>query len=429
MKRQQEICRLVNVVPTVQGVEHTSERGARLAIHGVNTCKSPLCPLCAPKWQRTRTDEIAEAIDNWGAERVFFVTGTMRHHRGMRLAMMHRLLTHAWGHIWSGHAGQELAETLGGKPESIRAHDRTWSAVRGWHPHVHCLLFMQHEGTSEADLAAMLDERWPDCLAAALRSFRKMAYRVLAGDGCGREDCEQCCKPKAERDECPHLRERATRMFGTKLVPRSRIDNAGKKVPASLHDAMRAVLHDLKAFTAENIRPSIAHGVVCERVRDMNRLPQYLSKMGLELASTLDKGGRVGSDGIRHYGLWEVAQLACDGEHPLQKQARRAWSSLFFGTFGTQTITFSDREKLGLPRDPYAEDGEPAEAASDESSQVIFEIPGAVYRELAKAKGHALLGELALAFQRGELGELGYLESVEGTERARLIEPSCCGRP
>lgn len=420
MNRQQLKCRLVNVLPSVQLVEHaTADGSARLALHGVNTCKSPLCPLCAPKWQRTRSDEITQAIDNWGPNKAFFVTVTMRHNRRMRLALMHRLLTHGWGNMWSGRGGQAAAAELGGKPESIRSHDRTWSDAHGWHPHLHCLLFTPREGLDERELAALIDRRWPKKLASALKSFRALANRILVGRGCGRADCAVCPLPPAERGECPHLRERATRMFGVKLVPRWKTNREGKRVPASLHDSMRQLLHDLKPFSEMSIKPSLKHGVFCERVRDMTRLPSYLAKMGLELAGSLEKAGKLGSDGVPHYGLWQVAQLACEAG-PLKKAARVAWSQLFHATFGTQTITFSNREKLGLPADPYDDGGEPAEADQDpnairlgpETSQLIGEIPSVVYRELARAKEHGLLGELYRAYDRGELDSLSYVEMV-----------------
>lgn len=430
MNRAQDVCRLVNVVPRVQLVEHRTAAplpdSGRMSLSGVNTCKSPLCPLCAPKWQRTRSDEISKAIDNHGADRVFFVTATMRHHRGMRLALMHRLQTNAWGNLFSGSGGQAFAAKLGGKPESIRAHDRTWSYARGWHPHVHCLLFVQHEGVDERELGAELDARWPKSLRRALKSFRALAMRVLTGAGCGREDCPECPKPAAERDECPHLRERATRMFGTRLVPRWRHVSKGVRVRASLHDAMRSILHDLRAFNDANITPTTEHGVKCERVANAERLPKYLAKMGLELASSATKMGHEGSDGITHYGLWEVARLAC-GDSPLRDPARRAWSDVFRATHGTQTITFSSRERLGLGEDPYADDAEPPERREGETEQCIGEIPSAVWKQLVKEKGHVLLAELAGAYARGELAELGYVEPVEGTQRGRPLKHDTTG--
>lgn len=416
MGRAQQTCRLFNVTDTIQVVEHVNDAGdGRAALHGVNTCKSPLCALCAPKWQRTRTDEISQAISAWedaGAGRVFFVTSTMRHNRKMRLSLMHRLLTHSWGHIWSGRAGQDAAAELGGKPEGIRAHDRTWSNAHGWHPHVHCLLFVPREGISDSELREVIDGRWRECLESALNSFKNQALRILEGKGCGRDDCKVCGLPPADRGECPHLRERATRMFGVRLVPRWKGTRDGGRQPASLHDSMRQILHDLRHFTSESIKPSKAHGVVVERMRDIDRLPRYLSKMGLELANSTSKMGKEGTDGIMHFGLWEVARLACDDTHPLQEPARNAWRDLYFATFGTQSITFSNRERLGLKPDPYAEDSEPAEAAADEDSCCIGEIDGAVYRQLTRERGHAVIGEIVTAYQRGALGSLAYVRPL-----------------
>jgi hypothetical protein len=416
MGRSQQTCRHFNVSDTVQVVEHVSADGdARAALHGVNTCKSPLCALCAPKWQRTRSDEISQAIEYWeeqGAGRVFFVTTTMRHNRKMRLSLMQRLLTHAWGHIWSGRRGQEAAEMIGGKPEGIRAHDRTWSNARGWHPHEHSLLFVQNVGVDDRELADVIDQRWRESLESTLKSFKSQALRILAGDVCGWEDCAECARPKAERGECPHLRERATRLFGAKLVPRWKKTREGKRAPASLHDSMRQILHDLKPFTAESIKPTAAHGVFVERMRDVERLPRYLAKMGLELASSLTKMGKAGTDGIMHFGLWEVARLACSPDHDLQKPARNAWRDLFHATFGTQSITFSNRERLGLEPDPYAEDAEPPEASVKEDSSCIGEIEGAEYRRLTRERGHAVVGEIMLAYQRGELDSLAYVRPL-----------------
>lgn len=457
----QDTCRLRAVSPTVQLVEYASTDGRRMALHGVHTCKSPCCPLCAPKWQRTRSDEIATAIEHHpaGADAVFFATLTMRHNRKMRLSLQHRLLTQAFGNLWSGNAGQKAAALLGGKPESIRAHDRTWSAQRGWHPHIHALLFVDDADLVGAELAALLDARWPKVLAAALRRFYRLCERILEKTGCNRPDCPVCYAqrqgprrsvvffgpwrehetPRVFRDaklkpfpvpageqqgECPHFRERATRLFGVRMVPRLRRASNGVEVAVPLDDSIRVVFAMLADFVrirvdadgdrvldVSAILPNRAHGAFVERVRDAERLPKYLAKMGLELASTLDKLGSVGSDGITHYGLWEVARLACSHGNELRVPARRAWRELFFSTFGTQTITFSDRDALGLGVDPYADEQEPPEKASDETEQCIGQIAAIVFRERVAERAHGVLSELFGAYERGELGSLGYVES------------------
>jgi hypothetical protein len=219
------------------------------------------------------------------------------------------------------------------------------------------------------------------------------------------------------------------------MIPRQRRRSDGTTEPVALHDSALRVLGMLAAFTPENIQPTRAHGAFVERVRDTERLPKYLAKMGLELASSLSKLGSEGTDGIMHFGLWEVARLACAHGHPLRVPARKAWRALFRATFGTQTITFSDREALGLPEDPYAEGAEPPEADPGsaerpaETTSVIGEIQSTVYRVLAGEREHGLLSELHDAYGRGELGALPYVEAPG--EAGRLLHriPSSRGPP
>jgi len=470
MRHAQDTCGLRVVSPSVQLVEYSNKAGRRLGVHGVHTCKSPLCPLCAPKWQRTRSDEISRAIDNHGADRVFFVTLTMRHNKRMHLGLMHRLLTSAYGNLWGGKAGEAASRKLGGKPESIRAHDRTWSDAHGWHPHVHSLMFVDDGGLDVGELATMLDKRWPKLLVGSLKRFRRLCDRIVQKSGCKRHGCRVCYAPQLgprressrigpmpdgeqrvwyyldpplepwllapgeQQGECAHFRERGERLFGVRMFPRERRRKDGTKEPVSIHDSALRVLAMLADFTEGNITPTRARGAFVERVRDIERLPKYLAKMGLELASSLDKLGKTGSDGLKHYGLWQVARLACAHGDPLRGPARKAWKQLFFATFGTQTITFSDRDALGLPEDSYVE-GEPAEADPGnvalnrvaETSQVIGQIVPAVYRQLAAEKGHGVLSELRAAYVRGELGELAYVDAPDG-DIGRPLERSPPGR-
>lgn len=465
----QDTCRLRAVSPEVQLVEYRSPDRRRMALHGVHTCKSPLCPLCAPKWQRTRSDEISRAIDAWelGPDGVFFVTLTMRHNRRMRLSLQHRLLTAAFGSLWGGNAGAKASLKLGGKPESIRAHDRTWSERRGWHPHIHALLFTNNAELGTTELAELLDVRWPQVLAAALKRFRNQCLRIITRSdriddegvpsgrgGCGREDCPVCMArfvgprqehpcigplPEGEerklwreprlgawrlvaseqQGECAHFRERATRLFGVRMFPRVKREKTGVSVDGrplwservvSIHDSALRVLGMLEPFTEQSIKPTRAHGAFVERMRSADRLPNYLAKLGLEAAWTQSKAGKLGSDGVRHFGHWEVARFAASEGHDLQGAARSAWSELFWSTRGTQTITFSAREALGLPADPYGEGEEPPEVATDETSACIGVIPATVFRAHVAEREHAVLSELAGAYERGELAALGYVE-------------------
>lgn len=491
----QDTCRLRAVSPTLQLVRYVTPEAARMGLHGVHTCKSPLCPYCAPKWQRTRSDEITQAIDRWplGPEGVFFVTLTMRHNRRMALSLQHRLLTAAFGSLWGGKPGKKAAAKLGGKPESVRAHDRTWSLERGWHPHIHALLFTNNAELGTDELARLLDKRWPQVLASSLRRARALCRRILTGSdrihfdgphdeqgtpsergGCGRRDCRVCQVPfvgprreiayagplredesrrvlrgdllgsyplpRAEQvGECWHFRERLTRLFGVRLVPRTRKQQTGltpegkalwSDVAIPLRDSALRLLHMLEPFTAKSIRPTRSHGAYVERMRSRERLPNYLAKLGLELASSLDKMGSVDSQGIRHYGLKEVQWLACTEDQPLYEPARKAYSQLFWATRGTQTITFSDREALGLPEDPYAEGQEPDEQKPDETRECIGIIQATAFKARVEQVGHGVIAELSSAYDRGELGALPYVEAPGVYGGVKLVVfPSTAGPP
>jgi hypothetical protein len=403
-------------MPTVQLVEYAGKDGSRLSVQGVHTCKSPLCPFCSRKWQRTRSEEIKLAIDNWeGKQRkVLFATFTFKHHRGMKLALMHRLARDAFGHMWSGRDGQDFAEALGGKPESVRAHDRTWSFEHGWHPHIHALIFLREASYTEAELEQQFFDRWVASLETSLGRFKRFAARVLSGERCKHPESCPCCfygplplSVPRERD-CPSLVERARRVFGAKLLPRRE----------SLRDAMVRIDRLLEAFTVSGITPErwkvnakgeqVGLGVQVEWARSADRASTYLSKLGLELTNS-DKLGHVGSDGIVRYGLWEVARLATRHKDPLRVPARRAWSELFRASFGTQTITFSSRDELGLAPDPYAEEGEPEEQDPSETSRLLGSIIDRDWDVLSKAQRHGLHVTLEAAWSAGVLGELPYV--------------------
>lgn len=434
MGRQQLTCRLRRIAPTVQLIEYANPESKRLSVQGVHTCKSPLCSLCAPKWQRTRSDEVTKAIEHWGPDRAFFATLTMRHHRRMRLALQHRLLTAAYGNLWSGRQGQLAAKLIGGKPESIRAHDRTWSDAHGWHPHLHALLFVRPSGLSDVMVREALESRWSDSLGTALRRMRRLATLVLTAPGerarleasfhartrgVARPRFAAVVSRKLAKLSDEHLADRARKVFGAKLVPQR----------ASVHDCMRELLRDLEHFTEKNIAPSAERGVRAERVRAADRAADYLAKLGLELATPTTKLGKVGGDGLTHYSLWEVGQLCAKHGHPLRVPARRAWSELFRASFGTQTITFSNRDRLGLGPDPYADGGEPEEKQPDEWVRFVGAIPLEVWDPMARSQKHGLLVSLIVAHQKGLLDDLPYVETPGGHPNRIQHRPRELARP
>jgi hypothetical protein len=439
----QDVCRLRRISPDVQLIEHSGPGTRRLTFGGVSTCKSPLCPLCAPKWQRTRVSEITSAIEHWGAHRVAFCTLTMRHHKGMHLALQHRLIGRAFGHLWSGRAGQELAKNFGGKAESVRAHDRTWSLERGWHPHLHALLFLQSnyrqrpERTPE-ELEELLWQRWsgvqpigphrqgwpgrdsPGALAAALRSFKRFCAKTL--ERSSELDAGQvtpCWEIYVATYAARELRscgcynctvKRARRLFGSRLLPKLSVM---LEVPTAFLDGIRRISDMLESFSERSLAPVRERGVQLESVRAGESASGYLAKLGLELAWSSSKRCNV-VDGVTHYPYWALAHLATEHGNPLRVPARGAWRQLFHATRGTQTITFSDRKALGLGPDPYAENEEPPEALPEEYSRMLGTIAGPRWDELKRAQRHGLHCTLHAAHQKGLLETLPYVDPPPG---------------
>lgn len=496
MSQAQTLCRLKRIATDVQLHEHTSKDGQkRLSFSGIATCKSSLCPLCAPKWQHTRVSEIALAVQRWqGAAardyinggvygprrdntpgaRVMFATFTQRHHKGMPLVLQHRLLSRAFGHLWSGRAGQALVKKLGGKPQSVRAHDRTWALETGWHPHLHALLFFQNDLTP--DIEQLLWQRWaggaeygprrpgsvfrrvpppdvygprlpvrlrrerstwaykesPGALVSALRAMKRFCEKTLARADELESDPGLCWRSfvndYAGRDlkSCPCLActtVRARRMFG-RLVPRLPKQRDGYTA-GHLVDAVHRVSLMLEKISEDSLAPVRERGVQCEPVRGTDQAPKYLAKLGLELAWNASKGVNV-VRGVAHYPYWAVAHLATQHGNPLRVAARRAWAELFAATRGTQSIVFSDREALGLGPDPYAEGQEPDDRREGELSRMLGQIYGATWDVLRKQHKHGLHVTIAVAHEAGILPDLPWV-SPPTTEWAGV--PSSRGPP
>lgn len=419
MGKSQALCRLKRTSPAVQLMEvHCRETGEnRLALNGVATCKSVLCPLCAPVIMRRRTEEITHAIDVHGAARTWFATYTVRHNKRMPLALLQRLLTNAYGLMFAGRAGQALSRELGGptvrsappaglpgaqygepralKPWSIRAHDRTASVRHSWHPHLHALLFL-HADLEESRVRELLSRRWRICASRALRAIKNIVHAAVC-TGLRREDVNYL-------EETPELRSRCEKLLGKRIFRPGR----------SLADAARPLAKALRAFSVSAIVPVDAYGVVVERVREPGRVSQYLSKLGCELSGMWTKNGRIVMEGgseVEHFGLWQLANVACAHGHPLRQWARGMWTELFYATFGSQTLTWSQGARAHFGLDDLRDeeiDTEGPEVTEDQ--HLIGQIDGIDWSELARAQRHGLIATLHNAHRLGVLHELPYVK-------------------
>src|SRR5262245_57112609 len=426
MGKSQAVCRIRRTQADVQLVEYRSRASGakRLTLVNTATCKSPLCPMCAPRLMEVRSKEITTAITTHGARRTYFLSLTIKHKTTQSIALQHRLLTYSFGRFFSGRKGRELAKRLGGKlvapphikkakplnlhelvtpskkwihrkPHSIRSHDRTWSREHSFHLHLHCLLFLDTE-IDEARVRWLVRRRWRVCLQQTLKTFKQLAERAeLEGEDVRDRvnkvfGAQLFLRSKTFHNRLPRprqlewvLRNKFPRCSTRELrtwVRRGRVvvgadicknaraivrPGAILTVTQSIEEAARRIRRKLKAFGQDMAeidrnpweqnpferveqerrrrrRPLISlsryvrevlpheaietaprrrskswgHGVHVEQVRHASRIPKYLVKLGCELSGMFSKLGRVSDDGITHYGLWELANIAADEKHP-----------------------------------------------------------------------------------------------------------------
>jgi hypothetical protein len=121
------------------------------------------CPVCSAKIRSARAEQIKTGIVNHYADggRAFMITLTVRHHQGQRLAPLVDVVSGGWSHLLSG-AEWKAQKGFYGIVGQIRSLEVTHGG-NGWHPHLHCLVFLDGERDWEhrADgLAAELEARW-----------------------------------------------------------------------------------------------------------------------------------------------------------------------------------------------------------------------------------------------------------------------------
>lgn len=147
---------------------------ARAGLSGVQTCGSVwVCPVCSEKINAGRQAELQEGIERWLAQghAVLFLTLTVRHHQGHRLADLWDAISPAWNRITSGCTAWKGGKRQMGDVQrfGIAGFVRlveTKHGEHGWHPHVHALLFLDHELETEQvwDLRGRLFGRWENAL-------------------------------------------------------------------------------------------------------------------------------------------------------------------------------------------------------------------------------------------------------------------------
>ncbi len=117
----------------------TGKAGTR----GVATCgRALVCAMCGAKIREERRRHLLELVAAAQADGVgvYFLTLTMRHHRGMSLESSLGVIRSAWQELASGKAWQSRKEKFGlGMVGVIEITDN--ADGNGWHPHLHLCIF------------------------------------------------------------------------------------------------------------------------------------------------------------------------------------------------------------------------------------------------------------------------------------------------
>lgn len=163
------------------GVQLRHREGVGAGIGGVMRCGSLwVCPTCSARILHERQDDIARALrahqaDRAAGRQVAFLTLTMRHRRGQRLADLWDALGYAWAAVTGGKTWQT---------ESARHGLTGWVRVvevthgrNGWHVHVHALLLLDRADNGGQVTPAELDS-WRRTIAA--RWSRALERKGLA---------------------------------------------------------------------------------------------------------------------------------------------------------------------------------------------------------------------------------------------------------
>jgi len=118
-----------------------SEDGAY--IDGVTTCKSIwTCPVCAERIICQRRDQLKDALG--AGYKTVMVTVTLQHDKTDRLCDLLRCLKGAVKRLKSGRWWSNFKDRWG-VIAYVSSYEITWGDRFGWHPHVHMLLFLDHD--------------------------------------------------------------------------------------------------------------------------------------------------------------------------------------------------------------------------------------------------------------------------------------------
>jgi Replication protein len=169
-------------IPHSDTISLRRDAEGRVGVAGLCTCGSVwACPVDNAKILALRQEEVRAASDAWLARggRLAMLTLTMRHRRGDGLTGLWGSLSKAWGSVTSGKVWQREQEAHGAAGW-LKVVEVTHGA-NGWHVHIHALLFINADETSESlsGWKKGIFSRWNGALKRAGLASASMAAQSL----------------------------------------------------------------------------------------------------------------------------------------------------------------------------------------------------------------------------------------------------------
>lgn len=158
---------------------------------GTERCASIwACPVCSAVIRAERATDIQTGAQTWqnNGGALLFVTLTLRHKRSDALADTLDAAIKSWRGVQQGAPWTRWKNRLG-IVGSVRAVEVTYGVSNGWHPHIHVLMFLESEPTTNMleSFESWLYARWADRIVAAgsrmPTKLRGVDLRLAGKDG------------------------------------------------------------------------------------------------------------------------------------------------------------------------------------------------------------------------------------------------------
>lgn len=149
-------------------------KGKSVTVKNVIYCHSDICPVCSPLIQAKRAKLVEKSIEyahNNGMT-VYMITLTAPHYANTDYLTFAAKIQSGYSNLISAIKRMVKAGKLKySLTNHIQNFEVTYSAVNGYHPHKHCLLFFESAGVNEKELEKDVKRIWKRiCLKSGLLS-------------------------------------------------------------------------------------------------------------------------------------------------------------------------------------------------------------------------------------------------------------------